>query len=451
MQKIFLAVSLTLAAGSLARADEVTAWNDMYLDTIRAAGGGPTYMSRAGAMMHAAMHDAVQAVDGQYEQYSYHGSAPAGTSREAAVIVSAHDVLTNLYPARASIYAAQRDAQLAAIPNSAGKTAGITLGSATASSILSQRASDGYNNTTPYVPGTNPGDWRPTGSGDAHAPNWGNVTPFGMTTSSQFRPPAPPALTSAAYTAAFNDVKEFGSLTSTMRTAEQTRTGFFWANDVNGTYKPPGHLNHITQEIAASHNLSLAQNARLFALANLAMADAGIAAWDSKYNTPFDLWRPVTGIQQADTDSNPLTLADPTWQPLNAFTPPFPAYISGHATFGAAHAAVMASFFGTDTMTYTITSEDPLYTGGPRTYNSFSEAALENGRSRVYLGVHWQFDADEGYTCGTHVGDWTASHELQLIPSPGTMVVLCGGVVVFGRRRRCIAPLQPRAGRDGRI
>jgi hypothetical protein len=141
------------------------------------------------------------------------------------------------------------------------------------------------------------------------------------------------------------------------------------------------------------------------------MADSGLVAWDAKYDTSIDLWRPITAIREADSDGNPETVQDPSWEPLNPFTPPFPAYISGHATFSAAHAAVMKGFFGTDEVTFTITSDETP--GIFRTYHSFSEAARENGRSRVLLGVHFSFDATDGYTAGTALGDHVVGHYLR--------------------------------------
>jgi hypothetical protein len=232
----------------------------------------------------------------------------------------------------------------------------------------------------------------------------------------------PTLLASPEYAAQVNEVKSLGAIYSETRTAYETETAFFWANDRGGTYKPPGHLLHIAQVLAEDHDLNLKQQARLFALTALAMADSGIAAWDCEYSTDIDLWRPISAIWGADSDGNPKTEADPTWLALSydpsygsqgSFTPPFPAWISGHATFGASTAAIWKHYFGTDNVTFTITSDDTP--GVWRTFNTFSAAALENGRSRVFLGVHYQWDADGGYEVGTALGDYVAQNFLQRI------------------------------------
>ncbi|MGE4197905.1 MAG: GC-type dockerin domain-anchored protein, partial [Phycisphaerales bacterium] len=347
--------------------------------------------------------------------------AAPGASAEAAIAQACHDVLVYVYPAQAGTFDAELVSRLALIPVGPSETDGIAVGSAAAAQIIAARANDGSTNNTPYTFGTNPGDFRipediPPGT-EPFSPNWGLVTPFAMTRGSQFRRPGPGGfrnmnafMHSRRYADNLNEVKSIGSRTSTTRTADQTALAFFWANDVNGTYKPPGHLLHITEEISTAQGLTLAENARLFGLMGLAMGDAGIVAWDMKYLTPIDLWRPITGIRLADTDGNPHTQRDTTWLPLNSFTPPFPAWTSGHATFGAAHAAVLGEYFGTDQMTFTITSEDPFYAGlfpgtpPARTFHRFSDAAWENAMSRLFLGVHWRVDAEDANISGTNLG-----------------------------------------------
>ena len=423
------ACALLMSARVSSAADVVVDWNNVLLDTIRATGGPPCPISRTTALVHAAIYDAVNSIDRRHEPYLDFVSAPVGVSANAAAAAAAHRVLTSLFPARTAIYDAALAASLAAVPDGANETAGVTLGRAAADALLGERANDGTQSEPTYVIGTNPGDWRPTfpdNTTPPFNPGWGNSDPWTMVAGDQFRPVGPLGfrtmsnlLSSLGYAQQVNEVKSLGSRNSTTRTAEQTRIAYFWANDVNGTYKPPGHLNSITQVVSRDRRLTMVENARLFALINLAMGDAAVVAWDAKYNTNIDLWRPITAIRLAGTDGNAATTADPNWLPLNSFTPPFPACISGHATFGAAHAAVMAGYFGTDNVTFTITSEDPFYNGLPshpsRTFNKFSDAALENAISRLYLGVHFRFDATDGNRAGTDLGKQVVRHYLRPI------------------------------------
>jgi membrane-associated phospholipid phosphatase len=307
--------------------------------------------------------------------------------------------------------------RLALIPDSQAKDDGIAVGVAAASRMMLERADDGSQKPGPYEFGMNPGDYIPTPPdfNPICNPEWVTVTPFCMPVGTHYRSAGPAGFSNMAdlvaspeYAFQVNLVKELGALNSTTRTEEQTRIAFFWANDVNGTAKPPGQLFDITRVVSDAHALTLAENARLFALVAMAMGDAGIVAWDMKYGTDIDLWRPISAIIHADIDGNDATEADPDWQSLNPFAPAFPAYTSGHATFAGAHAATMAAFFGRDNITFTIDSEDPFYNNlpvhGPRTYHSFTEAAIENGLSRIYLGVHYLFDAMDGNATGFALG-----------------------------------------------
>jgi hypothetical protein len=414
------------------RGDEVIEWNNAWLAAIRATGGPPCPISRAGAMLHVAIYDAVNSIERTHEPYVMFENVPATASKEAAVALAGHRMLSMLYGSNSSLQAMfdqLRDAQLSAIPDGPDKIAGMNLGTTCANGIMSIRANDNSDLKVPYPLGGFPGDWQPTPPDYTYppaSPHWPLVTPWTLVRPDQFRPIGPCGFTSMwallaspCYAAQFQDVKAYGALNSTVRTAEQTLIARFWANDRDGTYKPPGHLNDIAQVVAANNGNTMSQNARLFALLNLALADAGIVAWDAKYSTDIDFWRPITGIRHASVDGNPLTIQDRTWEPLsndpqvNGFTPPFPAYTSGHATFGAAHAAVLEKFYRTDTMNYTISSDDTP--GVFRAYTSFSQAALENGRSRIYLGVHWQFDADDGFQTGQELGHFVVANYLRRI------------------------------------
>lgn len=432
----------TNQTGDLTMTDEVIAWNNVYLEAIRELGrrnlgAPPTPIARAGAMMHAAIYDAINSIEKTHQPYLISLPTPLKTSVEAAVVYAAHGVLSAIYPALNILFDDALSTSLSQIsttdPEAIGN--GRNLGQTIANAIITNRTGDGSENPNdpPYVPGSNPGDWRPTGSGDAVTPNWTRVRPFTMTSGSQFRPPRPGGfatkpemLRSPEYAAQLNDVKRLGSVTSTDRTPKQTEIAFFWANDVDETYKPPGQLFRLTQIVSELRLLSLAENARLFALVGLALGDAGIVAWDAKYSTDLDLWRPETAIREADTDGNSATSQDTSWEPLSVmrdgitrFSPPFPAYVSGHATFGATHAGIMRNYFGTDNVRFTLDTEDPSVPGVRRTFNSFSSAALENGRSRVYLGVHFQWDADHGYISGTQLADYIVANFLQPLRKTG--------------------------------
>lgn len=448
---LLTAAAVIMCAGA-AKADEINIWNDLWLDAVRTNPTPPTEISRKGAMLTSAMYDAYMNIAKTHQHCIVKAPASSTASKDAAMAVAAHGVLSHLYPAKSGVFDAQLAASLAGIAPGASKNEGMALGGIVAAGVIANRANDNSDLPTDYTHGTNPGDYQPTWpdfNPSPYTPRWGEVTPWALPSGSQFRPNGiggytdmPSFLASDLYTQNFNEVKELGGVNSATRTVDQTRMGFFWANDVNGTYKPPGHLNNITREVADQQGLSQGERVRLLALVHLAMADAGIAAWDAKYGIGMDLWRPITGIQQADTDGNPNTIADPDWEPLNGFSPPFPAWVSGHATFGAAHAAIMAAFFGTDNISFSITSEDPFYAAlfppgevEPRHFDSFTQAAIENWRSRVYIGVHWDIDGYEGFMLGQQVGNYIFDTML-LVPAPGaaTMFAL-GGLFVVRRRR----------------
>jgi membrane-associated phospholipid phosphatase len=418
-----LALPLSIAGSGLlhAHGDVVINWNNVYLENIRATGGPPCPIARAGAMMHVAIYDAVNSIERTHEPFHVALPASPTASREAAAAAAAHHVMKTLYPERIEAFDHELEHSLSEVADGPSKTEGINLGVAVAQAIMDLRADDGTASDPPYTIGSSPGEWRPTHpdfTSPPFNPGWGASVPWTMISGSMFRPGGPAGYTSIAellaspdYAAQVNEVKELGARVSATRTEHETETAFFWANDRDGTYKPPGHLNHITQVVSEDRGLSLSENARLFALINVAMADAGLVAWDAKYRTDVDLWRPISAIREAGTDSNAATEADPDWEPLNPFTPPFPAYTSGHATFGAVHAAVMRGFFGTDNVTFRITSDDTP--GVFRTYERFSDAARENGRSRIFLGVHFQFDADDGYSSGTLLGEYIVQNHLR--------------------------------------
>jgi membrane-associated phospholipid phosphatase len=282
------------------------------------------------------------------------------------------------------------------------------VGSAVAQQILAWRSTDGSAAVVPYTPGTNPGDWQPTPPAflPALGPQWPQVTPFAMTGGSQFRPPPPPALGSAEYATAFNEVKGLGAANSATRTAEQTQIAFFW-RDAAGTSYAFGHWNLIAQGVSTEQGLGLADEAHLFALLNIATADAIISCWDAKYT--YNFWRPVTAIRFAgDSALNPATESDPSWTPL-IVTPNFPSYTSAHSTVSGAAAAVLTSLFGPGHH-FTVGSEG--LPGVTRSFGSFDAAAAEAGQSRIYGGIHFQFDSQYGLASGHALGAFVSENFL---------------------------------------
>jgi hypothetical protein len=401
---------------------------------------GPGRASRAMAIVHIAMFEAANAIAGDAPSLLGLRRAPAGASLDAAVAKAAHDTLAALYPAQR--FGVQLLRTLGRVRDSRAAIAGLRIGSEAARRILALRAGDHADHDEPrmgieYLPGDAPGEWRqdpislvPLALG-AH---WGEVTPFVISAASDFRVPAPPALESAEYAVAFNEVKAVGGdgvAKPTARTPEQTQIGIYWAYDGTPSLcAPPRLYNQITVQIARQQRTGAIELARLLALVNVAMADAGIAAWESKYHYAF--WRPVAGIREADPgtgpsrlgDGNADTEGDPTFSPLGApasnltgpnFTPPFPAYPSGHAAFGGALFETLRRFYGRDDIAFTFVSDElngvtrdnagnvrPLM---PRSFSSLSQAEEENGQSRIYLGIHWAFDKTAGIVQGRSVAD----------------------------------------------
>src|SRR5438876_11426513 len=395
------ALNLVSSIGSPANADVVTDWDNAALDAIRAGNTAPPIASRSLAILHASIYDAVNGIARTHEPYLVQSAVSASASRKAAASAAAHDTLVNLFPARTSTFDALHAAILAAIPNGPQKTAGIVWGEFVANQILAARANDGSNAIVPPPGGSGPGVWVPTPPAFLPylLPQWGFVVPFAMNSSSQFRPPGPPSLDSEQYAADYNEVKELGAAVGSTRTEDQTEIALFWA-DGAGTETPSGHWNSIAQTIAAARGNTLEENARLFALLNIAMADAAICAWDAKYT--FDFWRPVTAIAFAEPQLNWMSFI---------VTPPFPDYVSGHSTFSSAAATVLALFYGTDDLPFT-TGSDFL----PGVYRSFPTclaAAQEAAVSRLYGGIHFRSANEDGLQAGVGIGQWAATHYLQ--------------------------------------
>lgn len=419
MRKLLLAVfclATLLGAAAAARADVVLDWNEVLLDAIRIDKTAPPKASRAMACVNVSIYDAVNGILGGYAPYALDHAAPDGASPEAAAVAAAYHSLVALFPAQQAAFDAAKAASLAAIPDGPAKTAGLEWGEHVAEDILELRANDHSTDTYAWESPLGGGWWLATPPAFAPPllPNWPHVTPWAMASTTEFRPAAPPSPNSAEYLEAFREVKRIGRVNSPNRTPEQTQIALFWA-DGAGTETPPGHWIDIAIDISNQQGLTLHQNARLFALLSMTVADAAIVAWDVKY--AYNNWRPVTGIQHADQDGNPATEADPSWLPLIA-TPPFPSYSSGHSTFSSASARILAHFFGTDAVAFS-TGSDGL-PGVTRSFTSFSQAAEEAGQSRIYGGIHWQFDNQAGLESGRALADLVFFSQLQPIAAAST-------------------------------
>jgi membrane-associated phospholipid phosphatase len=395
------------AAGKVHESGQpVIDWNQALLSIVNTPGAQPANIqpTRNFAILHAAIYDAVNSIDRSHEPYLIDVRAPRDASETAAADAAAHTALVGLYPAQQSALDADYAAELAKVPAGPAKEQGIRLGEQVARDMVAIRADDGSNATPPpFVPGTNPGDYRPTPPNFA-APvftTWGHVIPFVLETGDQFRPAPPPALSSPEYAAAINEVQSLGSATSTTRTADQTVIGKFWAPPIQNFW------NQIAQSVAAAHHSDLPTTARLFAALNLSLADSAIAFYDAKYT--YQLWRPITAIRLADTDGNPQTVADPNWVPLAGNTPADPSYPGAHSTISAAGADVLTSFYG-DNQQFSVTS--PALPGVTRSFASFGAAVDEAGLSRIYAGVHTRLDHEAGLELGNDVAGFVLRNAL---------------------------------------
>jgi hypothetical protein len=380
----------------------VVQWNRTLLVIVRTPKAQPAtiHPTRSFAIMHAAIYDAVNAIDRTHKPYLIRLTAISRfASQDAAADAAAHDVLVALYPSFQAILDAQLQQLLAQIPDGADKAEGIRIGQTVAERILAVRSNDGSANAPiPFVFGTAPGDYQSTPPSFPKQPqftSWSHVTPFALERANQFRPGPPPALTSDTYSDVLNEVQSVGIAGSTTATPDQAVTGKFW----NGAIQ--NYWNEISQTAAVAHNLTTAQNARLFALLNLTFADDVIAFYDAKYT--YDFWRPVTAIRAAATDGNPKTLPDPNWLPEVGNTTPDPSYPGAHAVISASGASVLISFFRKNHFDFSVTSE--VLPGIDRSFTNFSAAAEEATLSRIFGGVHFRSDLTTGQRLGRRVAD----------------------------------------------
>jgi hypothetical protein len=368
------------------------------------------------AVVHAAVYDAVQAIDGRFEPY--HVKIPgASGSPAAAAAKAAFDVLVALYPDQAASLDTTYHDYLS--KNSLTENdPGVGVGQQAAAGILALRANDGSfpPDQQPFTGGTDPGVWRPTNSyigtppgppppfAPGFAPWAGAITPFTLNCPAQYRAAPPPALKSARYRRHYDEVKALGARFNSARTPEQTDLAYFYATNFVVLW------NQALRAIANTYVHNIGDSARLFALASLAAADAFITAWDSKYHYLF--WRPVTAIQEGDNDGNPQTAGDVDWQPL-INTPNYPDYTSGANNITGAYTRALELFFGTDKVHFSLTSSNPLAVQKTRTYERFSDVAKDAVDVRVYHGVHFRFADAAARRQGRQVARWAFTHYLQ--------------------------------------
>lgn len=423
MKKIIQSGLALVVLGSIFAADAkaqdpISDWNTIAEKAVKTAGAPPPVAALDFAIVHLAIYEAVESIDGRYEPY--HAVVPGATgSMSAAAAKAGHDVLVGLFPKQSATLDGAYANYLAA--NGIDPfDPGTAVGAQAAAGILALRSNDGRfpPNQVPFLGSNAIGQWRPTpsllpGPPPSLAPGltpWmASVTPFTMTSNSQFRVDPPPDLTSDTWAEDYNEVKSVGSLTSTTRTPEQTEIGYFWADS------GPILWQNALRFISGNYLHDIGDSARMFALADTALADAQIACWDSKYF--YNFWRPITSIRLGDQDGNPETAADPNWQPL-INTPNFPEYPSGHASISGAVSHMLALFFGTDEVNFQMTSSNPPAQQKTRTFSRFSQAEEEVIDARVYVGIHYRNSDRAARTQGLRVANWVFKNYLRPIGDP---------------------------------
>jgi hypothetical protein len=395
-----LTAALLLGAGARARGDVITDWNDTAVAAGYAARQIPPLHNRNVAMVNVAMFDAVNSIDRRYAPFLVQLSAPAGAARDAAAAAAAHFVLVRLYPDQAPQLDAILRSALAALPEGSGTAEGVRLGERVAAAVLDQRQSDVSDAPSAYRPFTTAGTYVPTVF--PVGTSWGSVKPWALKAGSQFRPPAPYALTSAQWAKDYNEVKRMGGRGKSERSADQTEIASFWDLTGPGTYMP------VVRQIVAAKRLDLLDGARIFALSSVVAADAMIAILDAKYT--YNFWRPVTAIRNGDLDGNDATERDATWEPFIT-TPMHPEYPCAHCITQSAVATVLESVAGDGPNAFTLTSTTAP--GVTRRFARLSDYVAEVVNARVYDGVHFRTSGEVGAAMGRRIGEYTVRNRLQ--------------------------------------
>lgn len=417
------------AAAVPADGDPVLWWNEVYLNSLPF----PTGFQRNSASFNIAMHDAINAAVGKPHYGYLNLPVSAGGDVRAAAAKAAYDTLIVRAPGQAAIWDSALATQLALVPDGPAKDKGLATGAAYAAAILAARASDGTGAPTPYTPSGLPGRWAPTPPGFLPAVNpWlGNVTPWLTTGNDQFRPGPPPSLDSAAYAAAFEEVRTLGSLDSAARSADQTDAATFWAAATGAVIFLRAGI-----EMAAPLGWDAIDNAALFARLHVALADVTQSTQNSIYF--YDYWRPVTAIHAADTDGNPATVADPAWTPFSV-APAFPSYASLTSSIGGAMAAILEAELGA--LPFCSTAA-----GLTRCFDSAGHAVAEAGEARIWGGVQWRFDGEAGLALGHDIAAWTlAAKPFGAVPEPGNWALLVAGFGLMGAALRRRASFSARS------
>lgn len=433
-----------------AESDAVLDWNNLFNDILVANEElqNPGYASRSMAILNVSIYDAVTLVNGEAENsfYDYDEDLTDladSADAELAASQAAYTVLSSLYTDQQDMIDSFMSDVLADEPVDSTTVASLHLGTLIGETILEARADDGSDAIVDYEYSEGIGVFQADPLNPdvpVWGPGWSEVDTFSISSAEDFVPESPPDITSEEYAASYNEVLELGSVDSETRTAEQTEIGIFWAYDETGLGTPMHLFNDVLEAVSISQGNTLEENAALYASASVALADAGVVAWETKFSEEF--WRPVTAIQEGDNDGNPLTEGDADWTALGApdgegdiigFTPQFPTYVSGHATFGGALFGAIREFYGTDDISFELTSkelelllEDPELMeaygldldDATREYTDLTTPMLENGRSRVYLGIHFDFDDLVGQEVGQAVAEAVSSQ--FVVPSSGS-------------------------------
>ena len=394
------ALGPSTAHASNTSADAVITWDRNAQTAIwDIAGQAPQVQSRSFAMVHGAIYDAVNAIAGTpYQPYLIAPPADGTESTSAAVATAGHLVLNALFPAQQERLETQYDEALSKIPAGTAKQRGIAVGTQAAGAMIAARQNDGAFGNQTWPVGTQPGQWRPTPPGFSVDGAWvAYLEPFLIPSASVFRTSGPPALTSRRYARDFNEVKAIGSATSTVRTADQTQAAIWWHDRHLAEWE-------IKRQLATKQKLNTLQSARMFAMVDMAEADAATACYNEK--AAWNFWRPITAVQLAGTDGNPATTADPDWTPL-LVTPPHPDFTSGHACFTAASMSALTHFFGRDDISFSGYSTD---SGTTRYFRSFSQALAEVIEARIWGGIHTRTADVEGAKIGKKVTAYMVAH-----------------------------------------